>query len=74
MMLAVDRTNQTKATQIITYHLGRVSAYALLGLFGLLGSFFYGRFATNLSIFIGVAMIIVIPDKLLRNTIFKTCF
>jgi sulfite exporter TauE/SafE len=32
MMLPVDRTNQTKkATQIITYHLGRVSAYATIG-------------------------------------------
>ena len=69
MMLPVDRTNQTKkATQIITYHLGRVSAYATIGfVFGLLGKgFFMAGLQQNLSIFIGVAMIVVvvIPDKL----------
>jgi sulfite exporter TauE/SafE len=39
MMLAVDRDNPIKkVTQIITYHLGRMSAYASIGLlFGLLG-------------------------------------
>lgn len=69
MMLPVDRTNQAKkVTQIITYHLGRLSAYATIGfIFGLLGKgFFMAGLQQNLSIFIGVAMItiVVIPDKL----------
>ena len=69
MMLPIDRTNQAKkATQIITYHLGRVSAYATIGFFfGLLGKgFFLAGLQQSLSIFIGVAMIVVvvIPDKL----------
>ena len=43
MMLPVDRTNQTKkAIQIITYHLGRLMAYATIGFgFGLLGKGFF---------------------------------
>jgi sulfite exporter TauE/SafE len=69
MMLPVDRKNQAKkVTQIITYHLGRLSAYATIGFFfGLLGKgFFMAGLQQNLSIFIGVAMItiVVIPDKL----------
>jgi sulfite exporter TauE/SafE len=62
MMLPVDRTNQTKkATQIITYHLGRVSAYATIG-FVLVcwKGFFMAGLQQNLSIFIGVAMIVVV--------------
>ena len=69
VMLPVDRTNQTKkAIQIITYHLGRLMAYATIGFgFGLLGKgFFMAGFQQNLSIFIGVAMIIVVltPEKI----------
>jgi len=68
MMLPVDRNNSAKkATQIITYHLGRLSAYAFIGLiFGLLGrGLFLAGFQQKLSIFIGVAMIaiILIPEK-----------
>ncbi|NDP28355.1 MAG: sulfite exporter TauE/SafE family protein [Flavobacterium sp.] len=68
MMLPVDRNNQAKkVVQIITYHVGRLSAYAAIGLvFGLLGKgLFLAGIQQKLSIFIGVAMIIVIliPDK-----------
>ena len=62
MMLPVDRTNQTKkAIQIITYHLGRLTAYGTIGfVFGLLGKGFL------LAGLIGVAMIsvVLIPDKI----------
>jgi sulfite exporter TauE/SafE len=68
MMLPVDRDNQAKkVTQIITYHLGRLTAYASIGLvFGLLGKgLFLAGMQQKLSIFIGVAMIVVIliPEK-----------
>lgn len=68
MMLPVDRNNQAKKTsQIITYHLGRLSAYAAIGLvFGLLGKgLFLAGIQQKLSIFIGIAMIfiILIPEK-----------
>lgn len=67
MMLPVDRNNQAKkATQIITYHLGRLTAYSIIGLiFGLLGKGFYlAGIQQQLSIFIGVLIIsvIIIPD------------
>jgi sulfite exporter TauE/SafE len=69
MMLPVDRTNQAKKViQIIIYHLGRLMAYATIGfIFGLVGKgFFMAGLQQKLSIFIGVAMIIIIltPDKL----------
>jgi hypothetical protein len=68
MMLPVDRSNQAKKTvQIITYHIGRLSAYAAIGLvFGLLGKGLYlAGIQQKLSIFIGVAMIVIIliPEK-----------
>jgi sulfite exporter TauE/SafE len=68
MMLPVDRTNSAKkVTQIITYHLGRLTAYGTIGfVFGLLGKgFFLAGMQQKLSIFIGVAMILVIliPEK-----------
>ncbi|MFH6946253.1 sulfite exporter TauE/SafE family protein [Flavobacterium sp. FlaQc-50] len=68
MMLPVDRTNEAKkSAQIITYHLGRLTAYATIGLlFGLLGRvFFLAGLQQKMSIFIGVAMILVvlIPEK-----------
>ena len=68
MMLPVDWNNPTKkTTQIITYHLGRLMAYATIGLiFGLVGKgFFLAGMQQKLSIFIGVAMIaiILIPEK-----------
>jgi sulfite exporter TauE/SafE len=68
MMLPVDRNNQAKKTsQIVTYHIGRLSAYAIIGLvFGLLGKgLFLAGIQQKLSIFIGVAMILIIliPEK-----------
>jgi sulfite exporter TauE/SafE len=68
MMLPVDRNNQVKkTTQIITYHIGRLTAYATIGLiFGLLGRGLYlAGFQQKMSIFIGVAMILIIliPEK-----------
>jgi sulfite exporter TauE/SafE len=68
MMLPVDRHNPArKVTQISTYHLGRLTAYGAIGLvFGLIGRGFYlAGIQQQLSIFIGVTMIlvIVIPEK-----------
>lgn len=68
LMLPVDRENQAKkVTQILMYHLGRLTAYATIGLiFGLLGRGLYlAGFQQEMSIFIGVAMIavILIPEK-----------
>jgi len=69
MMLPVDRNNQAKkVTQILTYHLGRLTAYGSIGfVFGLLGKgFFLAGIQQNLSIFIGVAMIVIVltPEKI----------
>lgn len=69
MMLPVDRTNETKkVTQIITYHVGKLTAYGILGLvFGLLGrSFYLAGMQQQLSIIVGVLMILVavIPEKI----------
>ena len=69
MMLPVDHQNEAKkVTQIITYHIGRLTAYATIGLiFGLLGrGFFLAGLQQKMSIFIGVAMIItvLIPEKM----------
>jgi sulfite exporter TauE/SafE len=62
-MLPVDRSNSiTKVTQIFTYHLGRLLAYSIIGLaFGLVGkSLNIFGVQQQLSIFIGVLMIIVV--------------
>jgi sulfite exporter TauE/SafE len=69
MMLPVERNNPAKKViQVITYHLGRLTAYASIGLlFGLLGKgFFLAGIQQQLSIFIGMAMIIVvvIPENI----------
>ncbi|CAD0008602.1 sulfite exporter TauE/SafE family protein [Flavobacterium chungangense] len=69
MMLPVDHQNEAKkVTQIITYHLGRLTAYATIGLiFGLLGrGFFLAGLQQKMSIFIGLAMIIavLIPERI----------
>jgi sulfite exporter TauE/SafE len=68
MLLPLDRTNQAKkGSQIMTYHLGRLTAYASIGLvFGLVGRGLYlAGIQQRMSIFIGVAMILVIliPEK-----------
>lgn len=69
MMLPVDRNNPTKkASQILIYHLGRITAYATIGfVFGLLGKGFYlAGIQQRLSIFIGIMIIfiVLIPVKL----------
>ncbi|OYX83373.1 MAG: hypothetical protein B7Y83_11650 [Flavobacteriales bacterium 32-34-25] len=68
MMLPVDRNNPVKkVTQIMSYHLGRISAYATIGfIFGLLGKgFFIAGIQQKMSVVIGILMIIaiVIPEK-----------
>ncbi len=68
MMLPVDRTNEVKkVTQIMTYHLGRITSYSILGLFfGLLGrGLFLAGFQQKISILVGILMItvIVVPEK-----------
>ena len=68
MMLPVDRNNEAKKiTQIITYHIGKLTAYGILGLvFGFLGrSFYLAGMQQQLSIIVGILMIMVavIPEK-----------
>ena len=68
MMLPVDRDNPVKkTTQILVYHIGRLTAYATIGLiFGLVGRGLYlAGFQQKMSIFIGIAMIaiVLIPEK-----------
>jgi hypothetical protein len=72
MMLPIDQNNSFKKwIQIATYQLGRVVAYASLGLlFGVLGSgFFFAGFQQQLSILVGVLMILIaiIPEKKLAQ-------
>ena len=67
-MLPVDRSNSLKkVSQIAIYHIGRLLAYSLIGLFfGLLGkSFYLFGIQQQLSIFIGVIMIVIVllPHK-----------
>ena len=69
MMLPVDRNNEAKkVTQIITYHIGKLTAYGILGLiFGILGrSFYLAGMQQQLSIIVGVLMIVValVPEKI----------
>ncbi len=62
-MLPVDRSNTfRKVSQIFLYHLGRIITYSLIGLlFGLLGkSFYLFNLQQQLSVFIGVLMIVVV--------------
>jgi sulfite exporter TauE/SafE len=72
MMLPVDRTNQAKkVTQIITYHIGRLFAYATIGfVFGMLGKgFLLAGMQQKMSVFIGITMILIIliPEKVVAN-------
>ncbi|MFD2824003.1 sulfite exporter TauE/SafE family protein [Lacinutrix iliipiscaria] len=67
-MLPVDRSHSTKKVfQIFTYHLGRLSAYAIIGLvFGFVGkSLYIFGIQQQLSIIIGILMIVAIllPTK-----------
>jgi len=62
-MLPVDRSNSIKkVSQIFMYHFGRLLAYSLIGLFfGLVGkSLYIFGIQQQLSIFIGVLMILVV--------------
>ena len=62
-MLPIDRQNKTKGFfQILSYHLGRLFTYSLIGLlFGFLGKgFYFFGFQQQLSIIVGVLMIVVI--------------
>ena len=62
-MLPVDRSNSVKKiTQISTYHIGRLLAYAIIGLgFGLIGkSLYIFGIQQQLSIAIGIIMIVVV--------------
>ena len=71
-MLPVDRTNHyKKGSQITLYHIGRLLAYSIIGLvFGLVGkSLYIFGFQQQLSIFIGVLMIlvVVIPQRIFNK-------
>ena len=62
-MLPVDRSNTyKKASQISIYHLGRLLAYSVIGLFfGLIGkSLYIFGLQQQLSVFIGILMIVVV--------------
>ncbi|CAL2084791.1 conserved membrane hypothetical protein [Tenacibaculum dicentrarchi] len=62
-MLPVDRSNKIKQFfQILSYHFGRLFTYGLIGLlFGLLGKgFYFFGFQQQLSIVVGILMILVI--------------
>lgn len=68
LLLPVDRANTSrKALQILLYHLGRLTAYGVLGfVFGLLGRGFYlAGMQQQLSIVVGILMIAIalIPEK-----------
>jgi len=76
-MLPVSHDNAPKkALQILLYHLGRILAYAIIGLvFGLIGqSFMAFGYQQHISISVGVLMIVLVlipqrhlkPFKLLR--------
>ena len=69
MMLPVDRSNPAKkVVQIMLYHIGRLSAYATLGLvFGILGKGFYmAGIQQSISIMVGIFMITiaVVPERI----------
>lgn len=68
MMLPLDRNNPArKATQLLLYHLGRITAYGSLGLiFGIMGRGLYlAGLQQYLSIIAGIVMIIIaiVPEK-----------
>lgn len=69
MMLPVNRSNPAKkVVQIMLYHIGRLSAYATLGLvFGILGKGFYmAGIQQSISIIVGIFMITiaVVPERI----------
>jgi len=71
-VLPLDRKNKPKMIlQTITYHIGRLLAYAFIGLlFGFLGKGLYlAGFQQNISIIVGVLMILIvlIPVKIFNK-------
>ena len=83
-MLPIDRQNRTKGFfEILSYHLGRLLTYSLIGLlFGFLGKgFYFFGFQQQLSIIVGISMIIAIVfpkffskvnfSKSISNVIYK---
>lgn len=75
-MLPVDRNRPVKRFfQITSYHLGRLLTYGIIGvLFGFLGKgFYFLGFQQQLSIIVGVTMILVIlfPKNSHKNIISK---
>lgn len=72
MILPVSKNNQSKkAMQIFTYHIGRISAYSILGLvFGLFGKGLYiAGLQQQMSIVVGILMIlfVLIPQNKLGS-------
>lgn len=68
LMLPLDKNNPSKRViQMMTYHLGRMTAYVSLGvLFGLLGrGFFMAGFQQKLAIVAGMIMITIalVPER-----------
>jgi len=68
MMLPLSRNNpEKKALQLLTYHVGRIFAYAAIGLlFGAIGRGFYlAGLQQQLSVFAGIIMIVIVllPEK-----------
>ena len=73
LMLPVDHKNPVKkAVQTASYHIGRLFAYAIIGMvFGILGkSFSLFGLQQQLSIAVGILMIlaVVLPNKRFENT------
>jgi sulfite exporter TauE/SafE len=70
-MLPINRDDKVKSFfQILSYHLGRLFTYSLIGLlFGFLGKgFYFFGFQQQLSIIVGVSMILLILfPKLLQK-------
>lgn len=78
-MLPVNRKRKwLQFAQIISYHIGRLVAYATLGmLFGMLGkSFYFFGFQQQVSIIVGIIMIVSIlaPTIMKRFSISKPIF
>ena len=72
MILPLSKTNATKKhVQILLYHFGRISTYSLLGaLFGLVGKgLFLSGLQQNLSIIIGIVMIVLVVFPKLSHRI-----
>lgn len=79
IMLPVSRDNQAKKVmQIMTYHLGRISAYSILGLvFGIFGKgLFLAGLQQQVSIIVGILMIlfVLVPQSKLGKLNFLMPF